>query len=114
MAESELEVQVTLKVRNEIRAAVEKIGAKSFSEISGLDEANLGSLREADDAYVKVTVVSVAFPGKKPHGDPDPPHSSVSECLKGAIYMMQGHAAGPAAESPSPRHDQPHGLASCR
>ena len=104
MAESELEVQITLRVRDAIRAAVEKIGAKSFSEISGFDEANLESLSEADDAYVKVTVVSVACQVNKTHGDPDPSHSSVSECLKGAIYMMQGHAAGPAAESPSPRH----------
>ena len=104
MAESELEVQVTLKVRDAIRAAFEKIGSKSFSEISGLDEANLGGLSEADDVFVKVTVVSVACQINKTHGDPDPSHSSISECLKGAIYRIQGHAASPASEPAAPRH----------
>lgn len=103
MADSELEVQVTLRIKDTIRAAIEKVGTKNFSEISGLDEADLRNITEADEAYVKVMIVSVACQINKSHGDPDSARSSISECLKGAIYRIPGHTSQPVTEPPPSR-----------
>lgn len=103
MADSELEVQVTLRIKDTIRAAIEKVGTKNFSEISGLDEADLRNITEADEAYVKVMIVSVACQINKSHGDPDSARSSISECLKGAIYRIPGYTPQPVTEPPPSR-----------
>lgn len=95
MAESEIEVQVTERVRDAVHAAVDKIGRKEFSKLSDVDAAKLNQILGPDETYVRVTVVSVACQVNKSHGDPDKNHSSISECLKGAIYKV------PQRESPT-------------
>ncbi len=84
-------------------AAVGKIGRKEFSAMSGLDEVTLETLLGASETYVKAAIVSFACQVNKSHGDLDPRRSSVSECLKGAIYRIPGLPAPPKAESPARR-----------
>ncbi len=98
----EIEVQIKPRIRETVTAAVEKIGREDFSFISGLQRERLEDLLSSDDGYVKVTVISVACQVNKSHGDPDPNHSSVSECLKGAIYRIPAEQA-PSAKATLPR-----------
>ncbi len=90
MTEPEIEVQATPRVKDAIIAAAEKLGRKKFSTMSGLDETALESLLDSGEAYVKVAIVSFACQVNKNHGDLEPRRSSVSECLKGAIYRIPG------------------------
>lgn len=101
MAESEIEVQVTQRVRDAVHAAIDKIGKKEFSKLSGADAAKLDQTLSQEETYVRVTVVSVACQVNKSHGDPDKNHSSISECLKGAIYRV------PQRESPAVKETPP-------
>ena len=89
-SKSDLEALVTLKVRGAVRAALEKVGKSEFASLSGIDAPRLEQLLEASDAYVPVTVISVACQINKTHNDPDSSHSSLSECLKGTIFRMPG------------------------
>ena len=99
MAESEIEVQASARIKDSIKAAVEKIGKKEFASLSGLEMVKLESLFETDGTYVKVTVVSLACQVNKGHGDPEPSHSSISECLRGAIYRIPGHTTTTTTEA---------------
>ncbi len=103
MTDPEIEVQATPKVKDAIKAAIEKIGKKEFSAMSGLDEAKLKNIIDAEETYVKAAIVSFACQVNKTHGDPEPSRSSVSECLRGAIYRIPGPPAPPGKEAPRSR-----------
>ncbi len=100
MTGPEIEVQATPRVKDAIIAAVGKIGRKEFSSMSGLDGPSLEALLGASETYVKAAIVSFACQVNKSHGDPEPRHSSVSECLRGAIYRIPGPPAPAKAEIP--------------
>ena len=103
MTDSEIEVQVTPKISDAVRAAIDKIGRKDFASISGMEPDRLDQLLSSEDAYVKVTLVSVACQINKSHSDPDTSHSSISECLKGAIYKIPQREAVPTKQAPPPK-----------
>ncbi len=103
VTDSEIEVQVTSRIRDAVRAAIDKIGRKDFASISGMQADRLDQLLSSDDAYVKVTLVSVSCQINKSHGDPDTSHSSISECLKGAIYRIPQLEALPVKQASSPK-----------
>ena len=103
MSKSEIEAQINPRVRNAINAAIEKVGRKEFSAITGIDPKEIERLLSLEGEYVKVTVVSVACQVSKSHGDPDPTHSSVSECLKGATYRIPQPDLLPSKEPSAPR-----------
>ncbi len=88
MASPDLEALVSPKIRTAIQAAIEKIGAKEFLEITGVDQVQLDSIQAGRETYVSVGVVTLACQINKSHGDPDPSHSSVTECLKGTAIRM--------------------------
>ncbi len=101
MTDSEIEVQVTPRIRDAVRAAIDKIGRKDFASISGMEADRLDQILSSDDAFVKVTLVSVACQINKTHGDPDPSHYSISECLRGAIYKIPQTGTA-ATKEPTP------------
>ncbi len=110
VTDSEIEVQVTPKISDAVRAAIDKIGRKDFASISGMEPDILDQLLSSEDAYVKVTLVSVACQINKSHSDPDTSHSSISECLKGAIYKIPQPDRPPDTQAPHPRRVDPEEL----
>ncbi len=88
MSTPDLEALVTPRVREAIRAAIERVGEKEFSSITGLTKEELGRALASENEYVGVTLVSLACKINQAHGDPVSRHSSVSECLKGAVLRL--------------------------
>ncbi len=101
MSGPEIEVQVTDLVREAIVAALEKVGGKEFASLSGVASATLERSLSSHEAYVKVTLVTLACQINKTHGDTISAHSSVSECLKGAVYRIS-RLQPPQVQEPTP------------
>ena len=92
-----------------MRAALSRTGAKEFSSITGLSPEKLDAILSSDDQYLPVRIISVACQINKNHGDLDPNHSSVTDCLKDATMRLpqaireeakDSHAARPGSENP--------------
>src|SRR6266699_3615371 len=81
----DLEAKVTPKIAEAFKAAVEKVGPREF-----LATAN------GDDEYVSVGLVTLACQINESHNDPNPNHSSVTECLKGSTIRI------PSTGKPAP------------
>ena len=102
MSDSEIEVQITPRIREALESAAGKIGTKTFASTAGLETGQLDKILERE--YLPVTIVLLACQINKSHGDTDPSHSSLSECVKGAIYRLpQSGTQQPADTSPRPR-----------
>jgi hypothetical protein len=108
MADPDLEALVSPKIRAAIQAAIDKIGVKDFLEITGIDREELESILGKGETYVGVGLVTLACNINKSHGDMDPSHSSITECLKGtAIRMNHPNIPGKATKSTAPRPVRP-------
>ena len=108
MDKPDLEVSVTPRIREAIQAAIDKAGKHALASTGGLPPDRLDILLEASDAYVPVATVSAACLINKARGDPDPFHSSVSECLKGAtIKLPQGSTTTTSSEKRAEPIPQP-------
>lgn len=88
MSKPDLEAQVTPKIRGAIQAALDRIGPKEFLTIAGIDDQHLSEILGEGDVFVSVALVTLACQINKGQDDPDPAHSSVSECLKGSIIRI--------------------------
>jgi len=86
--DSDFEALVSSKIKDAIRAAVDKIGEKELSKVTGIAQSRIDLVLGADDEYLPVKVVSVVCQINRSHGDPDLNHSSVSECLKGTTVRL--------------------------
>jgi hypothetical protein len=53
-----------------------------------MDDQRLQTMLEGGDEYVAVGLVTLACRINKSHNDPDPNHSSVTECLKGSTIRI--------------------------
>jgi len=97
VSKPDLEALVTAKIAEAFQAAIEKIGRDEFEKITGMDDQSLASVLDEQDQYVPVAVVTLACQINRSHDDPNPAHSSVTECLKGTTIRMP----------PSPEQAQP-------
>ncbi len=88
MDKSDLEVSVTPRIREAIQAAVDQTGKKRLASTGGLDPDKLDLLLASEEPYIPMATVSAACLINRTRGDPDPNHSSVSECLKGATIRL--------------------------
>ena len=86
--DSDLEALVNSKIKSAIRAAVDKIGEKELSKVTGIAQSRLDLVLQSDDEYLPVKVVSVICHLNRSHGDPNLQHSSISECLKGTTVRL--------------------------
>ena len=98
--DSDLEALVNSKIKSAIRAAVDKIGEKELSKVTGIAQSRLNLVLQSDDEYLPVKVVSVVCQLNRSHGDPNMEHSSVSECLKGTTVRL------PPLKRPDPEKDE--------
>jgi len=76
---------VTPKIAEAFQAAVDKVGRMEFLALAlaEIDDQLLQTILEGGDEYVAVGLVTLACQVNKSHNDPNPNHSSVTECLKG-------------------------------
>lgn len=88
MTSPDLEALVSPKIKSAIEAAIEKVGVKDFLEIAQINNEDLQAILGDNETYVNVGLVTIACQINKSHGDPDPTHSSVTECLKGTTIRM--------------------------
>jgi len=67
---------------------VGNVGRKEFLAMAEIDDSRLRAILEGDDEYVSVGLVTLVCQINKSHKDPNPNHSSVTECLKGSIILI--------------------------
>lgn len=97
LGEPDLEARVTPKIAGAFQAALEKIGRDEFLAMARIDDQRLRTIIKGGDEYVSVGLVTLACQINKSHNDPDPNHSSVTECLKGSTIRIPstGQPASP-------------------
>ncbi len=97
MSKPDLEAKVTPKIAETFQAALEKVGRSEFLAMAEMDDQRLQTILEDGDEYVSVGLVTLACQINKSHNDPNPNHSSVTECLKGSTIRIPstGQPASP-------------------
>jgi hypothetical protein len=101
VSKPDLEALVTPKIAEAVQAAVDKVGRSEFEAITGIDDEYLSSIITGEN-YVAVAIVTLACQINKNHDDPDPAHSSVTECLKGSTIRIPpspGRSVPPPAQA---------------
>ena len=84
----DLEAKVTPKIAEAFRAASDKVGRKEFLAMAEMDDQRFQTVLEGGDEYVSIGLVTLACQINRSHNDPDPNHSSVTECLKGTTIRI--------------------------
>jgi len=84
----DLEAKVTPKIAEAFQAAVDKVGHEVFLAMTELDDHRLQIILDGGDEYVSVGLVTIACQINKSYNDPNPNHSSVTECLKGTTIRI--------------------------
>src|SRR6267143_6251035 len=97
LSKSDFEAKVTPKIAEAFQAAVDKIGRTEFLAMAEIDEQQLQNILNADGEFVSVGLVTLACKINKSHNDPNPNHSSITECLKGSTIRIPstGQPASP-------------------
>jgi len=85
---SDLEAQATPRIKDALNAAIQRTGKEEFAKLSGIDARVLDRVLEREGEYVSVAIITLACQVNRSHNDPEPAHSSISECLKGAIWRL--------------------------
>jgi len=67
VTDSEIEVQVTSRIRDAVRAAIDKIGRKDFASISGMEADRLDQLLSSDDCHHKGRTDAAVLQGAPGH-----------------------------------------------
>ena len=88
LSKSDFEAKVTPKIAEAFQAAVDKIGRTEFLATAEIDEQQLQNILNADGEFVSVGLVTLACKINKSHNDPNPNHSSITECLKGTTIRI--------------------------
>jgi hypothetical protein len=88
VSKPDLEALVTPRIVDAFQAAIDKVGRREFETITELDDRQLASILAVGDQYVPVALVTLACQINKSHDDPNPAHTSVTECLKGTTIRM--------------------------
>jgi hypothetical protein len=88
VSKPDLEAKVTPKIAEALQAAVEKVGRGEFLAMAEMDDQRLQTILEDGDEYVSIGLVTLACQINKSHNDPNPNHSSITECLKGTTIRI--------------------------
>jgi len=88
LGQPDLEAKVTPKIAEAFQAAVDNVGRTEFLAMAEIDDQLLQTILEGGDEYVAVGLITLACQTNKSHNDPNPNHSSVTECLKGTIIRI--------------------------
>ena len=92
MSGPDLEAQATPRIKNALNAAIQRTGKEEFARISGIEPSILDRILESEGGFVPVGIVTLACQINRSHNDLEPAHSSISECLRGAILRLPQQA----------------------
>jgi len=84
----DLEAQATPRIKDALNAAIKQTGKEEFAKISGIETSILDRILQSEEEFVSVAIITLACQVNRSHNDPDLAHSSISECLKGAILRF--------------------------
>jgi len=84
----DLEAQATPRIKDALDTAIQRTGIEEFARISGIKTSFLDKVLQSDGEFVPVSIVTLACQINKSHNDSNPAHSSISECLRGAILRL--------------------------
>ena len=106
MDSQDLEAQVTTRIKDTLTTAIQWAGKQEFAKLSGTDVSFLDQILAGTDEYVSVAIITLACQINKSNNDKEITHTSISECLKGAILRLPSQASKTAELTPeqsSPR-----------
>jgi hypothetical protein len=107
---TDLEALVNDRIAGALQAAISQVGRSEFEKITGLDNQYLSSILNSRDQYLSVSVVTLACQINRTHGDKDPAHSSIAECLKGTTIRMPSTKKIDAPVNPQKQMARQEGL----
>ncbi len=88
MNNSDLEVQTTQRVREALQAAIQRTGKEEFAKASGTESDLIDKILTGRQEFVAVAMVALACQINRSQSDPNRARTSISECLKGAIWRL--------------------------
>ncbi len=88
MSNPDLEAQATARIKDALNAAIQRTGKEEFAKISGTAPFVLDKILTGEGEYVPVALVTLACQINRSNNDPEVARSSISECLKGAIFRL--------------------------
>ena len=106
MGSPDLEAQVTPRIKDTLTTAIQRAGKQKFAKLSGTDVSFMDQILARNDEYVSIAIITLACQINKSNNDKEITHTSISECLKGAILRLPSQAnkiAQPTPEQSSPR-----------
>ena len=112
MGSPDLEAQVTARIKETLTTAIQRAGKQEFAKISGTSVSFLDHILGGNEEYVSIAIITLACQINKSNNDKEITHTSISECLKGAILRLppQGSIGTttqqPEASSPRSRRAQ--------
>src|SRR4029077_19504948 len=74
-----------------LNAAIQRTGKPEFAKLSGIEVSVLDRILQGEGQYVSVAIITLACQVNRSNSDPELAHSSISECLKGAILRLPHH-----------------------
>jgi len=89
----DLEALTTSRIKDALNAAFQRIGREEFAKVSGIETSVLDGILRSEGDYVPVAIITLACQVNRSHNDPILAHSSISECLKGAILRLPQSAS---------------------
>jgi hypothetical protein len=96
----DLEAQATPRIKDALSIAIQRTGKEEFATVSGTETSVLDRILQSEGEFVSVAIITLACQINRSHNDPDPSHSSISQCLKGAILRLPQKSS--SAETAAP------------
>jgi hypothetical protein len=97
----DLEAQATPRIKNALSTAIRRTGKEEFATISGTETSVLDRILRSEGEFVSVAIITLACQINRSHNDPDPSHSSISQCLKGAILRLPQKSSSAETAAPA-------------
>jgi hypothetical protein len=96
----DLEAQVTPRIKEALTAAIQRTGREEFVKLSGTGVSFLDRILNGKEEFVSIAVITLACQINKSNSDAEIAHTSISECLKGAILRLPSEENKAAAPQP--------------
>ena len=88
MSNPDLEAQATPRIKDALNAAIQRVGKEEFAKIAGTETSVVDRILQSEGEFVSVAIITLACQINRSHNDPDRARSSISECLRGAIWRL--------------------------
>ena len=100
MSSPDLEAQATPRIKDALMSAIQRTGKDEFAKISGTDAWVLDKILDSEGEFVPIATITLACQINRSYDDPNLSHSSISECLKGAILRLPQNSGNAETAAP--------------